>query len=89
MVSAGDVVDISDVVGTRDVVGLASCDGGGPVAGTVTLQQPQREQAEVGLIAQVDEAQVGVGVIGVSQSLFLRRCLLIAVNAAAQQLLVL
>lgn len=89
VVSAGDVVDIADVVGTWDVVGMASRGGGGPVAGMVALQKPQGEQAEVGLVAQVEEAPVGAQVVGVGGSLFVGRRLLIAVNAAAQQLLVL
>lgn len=87
MVGAGDVVDIADVVGTRDVIGLAGCSGGCPVAGSLAVQEAQREQAQVGLVSQVDETQVGV--VGVCGSLLLRRRLLVAVNAAAQQLLVL
>ncbi len=59
-VHSADVVDITDVVGARDVIGLASCVGGRPVTGSITVQQAQREQAEVGLVSQVDEAQVGV-----------------------------
>lgn len=88
MVGAGDVVDVADVVGTRDAVGLAVQDGGGSIAVNVALQKPQREQAEVGLVAEVDQTRAGVGFIAVSRSLFVRRGLLIAVNAAAQQLLV-
>lgn len=64
MVGAGDVVDIADVVGTLDVIGLAGCDVGGPVAGSVAVQEAQREQAEVRLVSQVDEAQVGVVGLG-------------------------
>lgn len=82
------MVDVADVVGTRDAVGLAVQDGGGSIAVNVTLQKPQREQAEVGLVAEVDQTRAGVGFIAVSRSLFVRRGLLIAVNAAAQQLLV-
>lgn len=87
MVSAGDVVDIADMVGTRHVIGLSRCEGGGPVAGPVSLQKAPREQAEVGLVSQIDEAQVGV--VGLGCSLLVRRCLLVAVNTTAQQLLVL
>lgn len=59
MVSAGNVV------GSRDVVGLARSDGGGPIADAVAVQQAQREQAEVGLVAPVDQAQIGVEVSGI------------------------
>ena len=62
VIIAGDVVDVADVVGPRGVVGLAGRDGGGPVAGVVVLQEPQREEAEVGLVAQVEQA--GPGAVG-------------------------
>lgn len=64
VVSAGNVVDIANVVGTLDVIGRGGSNVGGPVVGTVAVQEAQREQAEVRLVAHIDEAQVGVGVIG-------------------------
>lgn len=83
------MVSACDVGGTQDVVALASCDWGGPIAEMLTVQQAQREQAEVGLVAPVDKAEVGVEVVAVGRPLLLRGCFLITVNAAAQQLLIL
>lgn len=58
------MVDIANVVGALDIIGRAGSNVGGPVAGTFAVQEAQREQAEVRLVAQIDEAQVGVGVSG-------------------------
>lgn len=74
----------ANMVGAVDVIGWH---GGPPVAGPVALQEAQREQAEVGLVSQVDEAQAGI--VGVGRSLLVGCRLLVAVDAAAQQLLVL
>lgn len=52
------MVGAGDVVGTRDVI------GGCPVAGWVAIQEAQREQAEVRLVSQIDEARVGVVGLG-------------------------
>lgn len=59
-----DMVDIADVVGTWDVIGLAGCNVGAPIAGSVAVQEAQREQGEVGFVPQVDKAQVGVVGLG-------------------------
>ena len=67
MVAAGDVVDIADVVGTWNVISLVGSSGGGAIAGT----ESQGQQTEVGFVAQVDKAQVGVGVGCLCRSLFI------------------
>lgn len=74
MVSAGDVVDTARVPGTGEVA------VGGPVTSGIGVQGAQSEQAEVGLVPHVVESQIGGQVVV---------CLLVAVDAAAQQLLVL
>lgn len=92
-VAAVDGVHAADVVGAGDVVDAqaaalgAGDDGGGPAAAPVTVHQAQREQAEVGLVLQADEARAGLAALG--RHLLVRRRLLVAVHAAAQQLLVL
>lgn len=89
-VAAVDGVHAADVVGAGHVVdtqaaALGAGDEGG--ASAVALHQAQREQAEVGLVLQADEARAGLAVLG--RHLLVRRRLLVAVHAAAQQLLVL
>lgn len=79
--------DVVDGVGIGDVIGLGGCGGERAVAGSLAVQEAQREQAEVGLVAQVDQAQVGVVALG--RALLVGRRLFVAVDAAAQQLLVL
>lgn len=81
MVGAGHVVE-TGVVALR-----AGDDGGGSAAAPVTLHQAQREQAEVGLVLHVDQARAGLVALG--RDLLVGRGLLVAVHAAAQQLLVL
>lgn len=81
MLGAGDIVEAG-------VVALwAGDDGGGSAAAPVTVHQAYREQAEVGLVLQVDEARAGLAALG--RDLLVGRGLLVAVHAAAQQLLVL
>lgn len=58
------MVGAGDMVGTRDVIVLASSNGGCSVAASVMVHEAQREQAEVGLVSQVDEAQVRVVGLG-------------------------
>lgn len=92
-VAAVDGVHAADVVGAGDVVeaGVVALrtgdDGGGSAAAPVAVHQAQREQAEVGLVLHVDEARAGLAALG--RDLLVARGLLVAVHAAAQQLLVL
>lgn len=86
-VHAADVVGAGDVVETRAVALWAGDDGGGSAAAPVAVHQAQREQAEVGLVLQADEARAGLAAL--SRDLLVGRRLLVAVHAAAQQLLVL
>lgn len=86
-VHAADVVGAGDVVATQAAALGAGDDGGRSAAAPVTLHQAQREQAEVGLVLQADEARAGLAPLG--RHLLVRRRLLVAVHAAAQQLLVL
>lgn len=92
-VAAVDGVHAADVVGAGDVVDAqaaalgAGDDGGGSAAAPLTLHQAQREQAEVGLVLQADEARAGLAAL--ARDLLVGRRFLVAVHAAAQQLLVL
>lgn len=58
------MVGAGDMVGTWDVIVLASSNGGCSVAASVMVHEAHRERAEVGLVSQVDEAQVGVVGLG-------------------------
>lgn len=82
-VHAADVVGAGDAVGHGDVTVVAR----GSVAALLVVQEAQREQAQVGLVPQVAEAEVGV--VAVGGALFVGRRLLVTVDAAAQKLLVL
>lgn len=86
-VHAADVVGAGHVVDTQAAALGAGDDGGAPAAAPVALHQAQREQAEVGLVLQADQARAGLAALG--RHLLVRRRLLVAVHAAAQQLLVL
>lgn len=82
-VHAADVVGAGDVVDAR-VVALGTGDDG---AAFVTVHQAQREQAGVGFGPQIEETRAGLAAPG--RDLLVGRGLLVAVHAAAQQLLVL
>lgn len=86
-VHAADVVGAGDVVEARAVALWTGDDGGASAAAPVTVHQAQREQAQVGLVLQVDQARAGLTAL--SRDLLVGRGLLVAVHAAAQQLLVL
>lgn len=80
------MVGLGNVVGTRRVVVLAGCDAWSPAAASVVVHESQREQTEVGFVAHVQEDLAGV--VGLVRALLVGRRLLVAVDAAAQQLLV-
>ena len=104
-VCVANVVGVAHVAGVVDLVAAADVAGGhvvarvgggdGAVRGALASQESQGEQAEVWLVPQVEETQVGaagaagVGAVGLRRALPLQGRLLVAVHAAAQQLLVL
>lgn len=81
------MVGVGNVVGARRIMVLAGCDcAWRSAAAPVMVDESQREQAEVGFVAHVQEVLAGVVCLG--GALLVRRRLLVAVDAAAQQLLV-
>lgn len=60
------MADIADVVGTWDDIGRTGSNVGGPVADTIVVQEPQREQAEVRLVTHIEKALIGFDVVGLS-----------------------
>lgn len=61
VVAGSHVVDAVHVVGTCDAVSVAGYDSRGAVACAAMVQESQREQGEVRVVAQVNKARVRVG----------------------------
>lgn len=80
------MVGVGNVVGTQRIMILAGWDAWRSVAASVLVDESQRKQAEVGFVAHVQEALAGV--VRLRRALLVGRRLLVAVDAAAQQLLV-
>lgn len=79
------VVVIDDVcIAIANVVSVDRAGGVG--SSLIPVEKPQREQAEVRLVAQVQETEAGVRI---SCPLPLQGCLLITIHTTTQQLLVL
>lgn len=81
------MVGVGNVVGTQRIMVLAGGDAWRSVAAVVMVDERQREQAEVGFVAHVEKAPARVVCLG--RGLLVGRRLLVAVDAAAQQLLIL